>query len=608
MRVQEETGLLGGYGGGGRPKMILYILIAVFIAWNILLFILSVVALAKVNNVDSGDTVKNYNLETVARDFEVATDQVLFTDKVVSLLPNGHVRLGAGITVFPAIGSVAPNLNGNSKYLHVVSFDLPFSGGINLANSEMIVLTWVDFTNPATPTAWAVVGVMSISSNTLKQWGTPKQIPGLTVIDDVVRVHQASVQNQVVLTFLVAGAGTYYIGQTTQDSMVITFSSAQTYDAGPGSNTELATLSPNMVVFAYYKISQTDGKHLMEAASCTINYNADGTFKDARMGTPDNYSTNKAYHTIFPLTATTFVLSYPSTNILKINETTNDTLISALGRVQNDGSIVIGPEKSLNGANPNFFMTAVGLNHERGVVIFVDQSDNYALKAVVVGPPTLPSDITPLDSVAYGSLVHLSGDSPSGGQLGNGTISYVAACKIDHWRFAVAFVDFANGGRLTTIMAEVDSITNHLVVVTPPFVISGPVPDSAKDYWWVTMAPLVTNHQIGYVVIDSLQEQPTDPGRRNNTIVEIAGRPFGIVKSLNGRKSTLALSGVHKFQDARFKGSVGRVFYATAQGNLVEDLDTGTQPEAYIDAGSVLVTYHNRVGVAISDTELLIGA
>jgi len=620
MNTQEDDSLLF-HGNRSRNRLLLYVGIGIFIAWNILLFILAVVAIAKANNVHSGSS--SFTYAPISRPFTVGAGQEVKGTKTVSLLSGGRLRIGGGTSVYLSRG-LQPEIPLNAENLVGTTFNPPASGNLaSLSESELAFLAWTE-----NGKVFGTLGKLSVNGLSLSAWSAPKVINGLTTSEAVIPLNRFTTGKK---SFVLAGGGKLVVGvienEATND-LQFTTSAEQNY---PGSsNTLMSRLSDNAFSLAYFTIISVGNKaHLMQAMVGNVSFDGSGNFQSLKLTPAFNYSTtNGAYHTMFPLvnaatTATEFVIAYPSTSAILINSTQapDDTLVVVKGRWNAEaGTVAFGPTTSLVGVKPNVMMTSTVLpsvanSPEKGVIVFINEHENNALTAVAVRKD--PAAFTEHDKLALAATYKITDGVTDGKdfQMKNGkVIPFISANYIDDNSLAVSFSDFANLGKMTTTILTLNPHT--LELQAPPsaakYVTSNPNPNFASNYWWVVAAPLKFSTQVGYVVWQYLQTGEAATHVVKQTVVEVAPPPFGIVpdnvKSVSaGETATVVVSGVYSFNAGSppFSESVGRYWYSDTLGELHER--NGTEASiGYVDAGTVLLSLNSRIGLSISPRELLL--
>lgn len=617
MNTQEDDSLLYR-STGGRGKLFWYIGIGLFVAWNILLFILAVVAIAKVNN-QSTSSGTSYTYAPITRSFTTGPNEQIPSSVAVSLLPSGNLRRGGGTSVYLTRGgSNLPNIPATATGLVVTTFNIPPSGGFSLlSNNELAFLAYTDNNE-----AFGCLGVLSLNPSSLTVWSAPQKIAGLMTTEALIPLRVQS-GTGVKKTFVLAGAGKIVVGTVTDENPnALSFTTSQA-EAYPGtSNTLLARLSNNAFALAYFTIITVPTKqHKMQASVGNVTYDADGNFKSLTLSAAFDYTADRPYHAMFPLTSLTnpsneFVLAYPSSSAILINSTTapDDTLVILKGK-WNGETLTFGPSTTLNGVRPNVMMTAVGMpttatnSAEKGVIFFINEKENNALTAVSVTKD--PGTFKKLDSLAFGATLKISDDAAdSTFQFNNNmVVPFVSATYIDEVRVGLAFSDLADLGRISTMVLNLSPYTLELTKASAKFVISDPNPNYLENYYWVVTAPLKFNSQTGFAVWQYLQTNVPATKVFKQSIVEIAPPPLGVVpdNARTGTSMPVVVSGVYRFSSGSppFTSTVGRYYYTDTMGQLHARNGTDASLD-YVISDNVLLSLNSRVGVAVSASELLL--
>lgn len=617
MNTQEDDSLLYR-SGGGKGKLLWWVGIGLFVAWNILLFILAVVAIAKVNN-QSTSSSSHYTYAPISRGFTVALNQQIAGGKAVSLQANGRLRVGGGTSVYLSKGP-KPGIPLEATNVVGTTFNPPATGITFLANSE---IAFVAFTVGGE--VYGTLGVLSLDGTSLSTWSPPKVITGLTVSEALIPLNSVSTASAKE-SFVLAGAGKLVVGIVTgsnQNDLSFSFSAVQTYNGTE--NTVLARLSFNEFALAYGTVIQLNPtRYKMQATIGVVTYNAEGGFGSLSLSGGFEYAADRPYHTIQPLVDSSkpvtneFIIAYPSSNAILINSTTapDDTLIVVKGKWMNN-ALTFGPTTPLVGVRPNMLLTGVGMttttenSDPKCVLVFVNEKENNAITAVTVIKD--PSTMAKIDGLAFGSTLKVgdnAGDDTF--QVNKGkVVPFISAAAIDDLKVGLVYSNFADEGKLTTTVLEVNPYSLDVSLISAKFVISNANPDVTKNYWWVQAAPLRFTSQTGYAIWGYLE---TPAGTNNaviqQTVVEVAPAPLGVTPMnapivSQGNSANVVLSGVYAFPDTPFSENLGRYFYTDTLGTL-HVRNTSSASVDYVVAGGVLLSLNSRVGVAVSNNELLL--
>jgi len=624
MNTQEDDSLLYR-GGGSRGKLLWYVGIGLFVAWNILLFILAVVAIAKVNN-QSSSGGSSYTYAPISRPFTVGANQQVPPQVAVSLQSNGKVRVGGGTSVYTARGA-RPPIPVNSENIQSTSFNHPFTNEIiPLSSTELVFMAWTNSTG-----VYGVLGSLSLDPNSLSVWGTPKSIPGLTKTEALIALRNVDSNNNNAQkkSFALAGAGGVVIGIVTNEqlgSLEFVTSAPQPYNGTE--NTLLARLSGTEFVLAYATvITLPNPTHKMQATVAYVNYDETGNFLSLQLNGQFTYTADRPYHALCALVSAgekltnEFVIAYPSSTAILINSTNlpSDILIAIKCTWRSDTKqLAFGPTTSLTGVRPNAIMTAVAMPtatfnpQAKAVIVFVNERENDAVTAVSVTKST--ATFAQLDSLEFGSAYTISNSAVDGTfQVKNGkVIPFLSATFVDDQRVAIAYSNLADGAKITTLLLELSPYSLAFSAASPNFVISAPNPNLSSDYWWVKVAPLKFSSQIGYAVWAYLQTGVASSEVIIQSVVEHANPPLGVVVTSNanpvgaGQQVPIVVSGVYKFPGSPFQNNEGRFYYTDTLGRLHVRTAPIQSIDYVITDSDTLVSLNSRVGLAISSNELLL--
>jgi len=614
MHVQNEEGWSLTGGGERRSKLGWYIAIGLFVAWNILLFILAVVALAKANESHESKSSSHYTYQPIQRSFKVSSGHSVGPETFVSLNPDGTVRDGAGTSVYLNHGHEL-KINAGATDLKIISFD-PDTGITSLAPNEFVVAayTWEG-------KAFVSQGQISLDKGALNYWSEPVQVNGLAKVEAIVPLTTAPGLNP---SFVMAGLGQIFVGEITHDGTKygISMTKALPYITLDTVDTkaQLVRLSHNMFALSYYLIAKSGGAHVMNVTVGNVTFDKTGKYESMKyVGVPHQYEADRAYSTVFRFADSVFGLAYPSVASQEVNVTTADALM-ARKVVIGEGGLTLGPEVTLPGVKPNYYMTSVGLPQtsespsEKGVVVFVDEANNNALTTVVLSPLSNGGSLTPLNSLKFGDLKSFTSDVAGSNVFQNKKgviVPFISVAHISDQDVAVAYSDWGNNGHVSTFRFSVGRDTLNIESVATPFVVSGANPNESLDYWWVSVASLGVHHMKGWIVLQYLQIPGTIGTHNvNQTVVDVAPPPFGITSSKAkltsaGKEIDVIISGAYKFEKKE-DFTPGRYYYVNTHGDLKDR--SGNYPSTdYVKISSTeLLSLRSRVGVAVSKDELLL--
>jgi hypothetical protein len=613
MNVQNEEGWSLTGGSERRSKIGWYIAIGLFVAWNILLFILAVVALAKANESHDGGKSASYTYQPITRTFKVSSGHVIGSETFVSLNSDGTVRDGAGTSCYMNSGPEL-SINAGATDLQIISFD-PDTGIVSLEPNEFVVAAYTHDKK-----GYVNVGQISLDKSTLSSWGAAVPINGLEKVEAIVPLSTAP---GVAKSFAVAGMGHLFIGEvvTGATGYTVKFSKGADYIAldTVDSKAQMARLTYNTFALSYYLIAKSGGAHVMNVTVGTVTFDNTGKYESMKYFTPHQYESDRAYSTVYRLGATVFGLAYPSVSVNEVNVTTVDALMSRKIMV-GEGGLSLGPEASLQGVKPNYYMTSIGLPlttdspGEKGVIVFIDAANNNALTAAVIAPENNGGSLTPLNSLRFGDVKAFASDVAGNDiwqRQNNKIVPFIGVAHISDQDIAVAYSDYGNNGRVSTFRFSVGRDTQNIENVATPFVVSGSNPNESLDYWWISVASLGVHSKKGWIVLQYL-EVPGTTGTHhvNQTIVDVAPPPFGITspkaKITNaGKEIDVIISGAYKFNNKEDL-TPGRFYYVNTRGELKERQGSYASTDYVKISSNEFLSLRSRVGVAVSKDELLL--
>jgi len=346
--------------------------------------------------------------------------------------------------------------------------------------------------------------------------------------------------------------------------------------------------------------------------SAVARISLEGSTAVIEFSAPFLFEADAPYHTLFRMSGTSYVIAYPTPgkNSLSVQKGTWN---------QTSSSVSFGSAEVLQNVKPSFYLTSYGLpspagdNFYKGVVVFVDALQNNALTALVVSTPVNQGGLIKLSGLAYGDQLRFTLDE-AGNDLWqrhkNQVVPFVSLTALDRETLGIAYSDYGNNGRITAFSFRLNPATLPLALPSPPFVLSGMNPDLSLASWWITCAPLTFNGQHGLLVIRYLETADTTVSNSNTTILEFAQPPIGIsplssTTATTGQEVPITLSGVFKGERSSFEK--GRLYYTSTRGMLVERSSKDHISDDYVIAAEgVLVSLNSRIGLAVSEDELLL--
>jgi hypothetical protein len=585
--VQEEFPLVEQ---PQRSRKLIWCGILAFAAWNLLIFILAVVAVAKENEADKKFY---YNTAQAQINGLLIAGNDLPQASVVSVLSNGKVVRGAGTSVYAKLP--LPVLGGGTTNVKVSRF--PDPTGL----SDVIMVVWANHTG-----TYLMLGFVALDLNVIRVWGKTQQLSTLSAFSDVATLSNYSF---VVATDTGVVVGTVdprrgYMNLITASDLIPYPDKALYHDP------HLISLSSsaNSSTFALSFWTLHNPELNESTLACQVGVASfDPQQKDKPtvtwyMQNPATWKAAEPIHDIFALDDTSFVLSYP---------TSSSSLGSMIGRwiLKPDftASISLGPEATYPNILPKYYIASTGLSPNSGMLIVVDSNDASSLKAVMVHRHTRM-----IDGIAFGSLLLINGgisDSTYDPVLQR--LPFIDCASIDSSRVAVSYANFANSGKLTTVIVSVDD--SRALSVGTSFVISDQrIPEALLNYS-VSVASVSKNLQYGYVVIDRDNNVFSDYSS-DYALVEVNSGPFGIATAHApaGSSVRVTANGLVNLR-AAFPGhkilTPGMLYYADTTGDLVVGGPIGSWKEntvVSVDNGSRLVSSDSLVGFAVSSEELYV--
>jgi len=583
--VQEDYPLVGSYGSENGKKWVWVAGIA-FVCWNILLFSLAVAAIAKVNDIKEPKAPEPPIFsQSVSGIKAVNTIGQL---SVVSLLPDGTARTGAGTTIYSKT-TPPPPFGVGSQNVRVARF-------VDQGSLDQIIVVWTNSSG-----SYAVLGTLSLDKQNVNGWFVPVKMPFETFAD----VITLSTNHFVIATDQALWAGT-----ADMTAMNISSLKSAPYPQAVKTDIRLTPLGTNNFVLSWdtgfininVSVTNTFGVVVGSVLWDMVNKTPNITFLTNAETWPGGFPV----HAAFALTDTTLVLAYGSPP----GETTGPQLACRFVRFTHGSpTLTISEPTIYPGVEPQFHLSAVGLDSTTGAILVVDKLDGYALRSVLVHrSPNV------IDGVHFGDISTVEsgvGDAIFVGHFQNGKVPFIDTARVSANKVAVAWADYSNSGRLTTAILTVDQASN--VHVSPLYVIGQPLTLDQLYNYSVSVAGLSIDAygQIGAVVID--RKSATDAaGSGNVALIEVAPKAFGVAahNAFAGNSVNVVVSGLVSLPSS-FPTDLqpGHLYYGRTDGSLMAGPLAGSVDRSaqYLTlADGSIVTTDSAVGLAVSKRQLYV--
>lgn len=568
--MEESSGLLGGRGGWSRRTTI--IIGVSFAAWNLLIFILAVVAVSKERSL-SQEINHIYNQSvTIPDSFTAKLPYSTFfpvlvqPSKVVSLDIEGHLTLGGGTSIYRDIETYATDGN-VINHLEVKAL------------SEHRIILYHDGS--------MITGDLDPRTNIITWHGPEKPL----VDGDPKKVFSSRfiVLSETLAIAIVQTADTDGLIPVSIDDKTgeVTPHTMLTFTGGV--DPKITRLSDTAFAISYI----TGSPAALNTAYGWVEVDAQGVPK-IDLGTAAQYDASDHHHEIAGMTYQSWLVSYPATT----NRTNGyNPIVVRYVSLNSDKTVKIGPETILEYSATSFPFDVEQVAENRAIIVFVDSFQNYDLRAVSV---TLSNT-----NLIFGSSLVLN----SGGVVGPEPTDYkfLSVSTLVSDTILVTYSDHANDGRITATLVDLTDASD-LIQISPNYVISQPDPAGASggDHYWVTSAA-INSHK--FIIIDHLDGGDFQGASIN--IGHIKGRPIGVVKGRAGTRSEIYTSGTaYIVTDEPLL--VGQRYYTTTHGDLITqgNIDSllDLHPDQYIVNNNTIVSLNSYVGIAISETQIALKA
>jgi len=580
--VQEDYPLVGGYGEN-RSKWF-YVGAIVFVCWNILLFSLAVAAIAKANNIKDPKEPEPY---VFSQTVSVSVNSTIPVLNVVSLLPNGSVRSGAGTTIYSKTNPPPP-FGVGAQNLRVARF-------VEQGAEDHVIVAFANTTG-----TYLVLGTLSLDKQVVSGWYTPVKM-SFTGFFDLITLPNNH--------FVIAGEKAVYAGTATlkPGAMAISEIGSVDYKGAVWKDVKLTALGVSTFVLSYDTgfISVDEGTTFGAIVGSVVWDMANKVPKVTFATDVKEFKGGFPVHGLFALSETTFVVAYAS-----IPTNSSRQLACTFVRFAN-GLLTLGTTALFEGAVPEYYLAAVGLDSSSGVIVFVDRNKDFALRAVVVHRSTFL-----VDGVHFGDSMTIEdgvADSFYTSQFKEGAVSFIDSAMVSANKVVVAWADYSNSGKLTTAILTVDQAAN--IHSSPLYVLGQTLTVDQLANYTVSVAGLSIDAygQVGAVVID--RKPATDAASSGNiALVEVGPKAFGVAvqNAFAGQTTKIVVNGLvdlpHSFPTA---GNLqpGHIYYGRTDGSIVAGPLAGTidksAPYVTLSDGS-LVTVDSAVGVAVGKRQLYV--
>lgn len=581
--VQEDYPLVGGYGEN-RSKWF-YVGAIVFVCWNILLFSLAVAAIAKVNNISDP---KQPEPVIFSQSVSATANNTVPVMNVVSLLPNGSVRSGAGTTVFFKTNPPPP-FGVGSKNVRVARF-------IEDTSEDHVIVAWTNNT-----ASYAVLATLSLDKQSVTGWYKPVKMPFAEFYDLITLANNH---------FIIAADKAVWAGTANTNPGAMTIS-----DLGSINYSEANAIIWNDVRLTALGLSN----FLMTYNTPFINVD-EGTTFGAVVGSVVWDMVNKVPNVTFASTVQTWAGSFPvhdafalSDNTFVVAFATNSTsrqLACMFGSFSAaDKNITFTDPTVFESISPQYHLSAVGIDGNTGMVVLVDGNKDFALRAVLVHR----SDFK-INGVHFGDVLTIEdgvADNIYTNSFKNGVVPFIDSAKVSFNKAVIAWSDYSNSGRLTTAIVTVDQAAN--LHSSPLYVIGQALALKQLNDYHVSVAGLSIDAfgQYGAVVID--RNNAVDAASAGHVaLVEVGPKAYGVAAhtAFAGQSSKVVVSGLLDLPSS-FPTDLkpGHLYFGRTDGSLEAGPLAGSIDKAIhyitLDDGS-LVTVDSAVGVAVGKRQLYV--
>jgi len=580
--VQEDYPLVGGYGEN-RSKWF-YVGAIVFVCWNILLFSLAVAAIAKVNNISDP---KQPEPVIFSQSVSATANNTIPVMNVVSLLPNGSVRSGAGTTVFFKT-TPPPPFGVGSKNVRVARF-------VEETSDDHVIVAWTNNT-----ASYVVLATLSLDKQSVTGWYTPVRM-NFTEFYDLITLANNH--------FIIAADKAVYAGtaNTNPGAMTISKLGSVTYaekGAIVWNDVRLTAmgLSHFLMTFNTLFIDVTNGTTFNAIVGSVVWDMVNKVPNITFASTYESWTGSFPVHDAFALSDTTFVVAYAQSQTKQ--------LACIFGSFSaNDKAITLSPPTVFESIAPEYHLSAVGIDGNTGMIVLVDSNKDFALRAVLVHR----SDFK-INGVHFGDVLTIEdgvADSIYTDTFKNGILPFIDSAKVSSNKVVVAWSDYSNTGRLTTAIVTVDQAAN--LHSSPLYVIGQPLALQQLNDYHVSVAGLSIDAfgQYGAVVID--RNSAADAASAGHVaLVEVGPKAYGVAAhtAFAGQSSKVVVNGLLDLPSS-FPTNLkpGHLYFGRTDGSLEAGPLAGTIDKAIqyitLDDGS-LVTVDSAVGVAVGKRQLYV--
>lgn len=580
--VQEDYPLVGGYGES-RSKWF-YVGAIVFVCWNILLFSLAVAAIAKVNNISDP---KQPEPVIFSQSVSATANNTVPVMNVVSLLPNGSVRSGAGTTVFFK-SNPPPPFGVGSKNVRVARF-------VEDTSDDHVIVAWTNNT-----ASYVVLATLSLDKQSVTGWYTPVKMQFAKFYDLITLANNH---------FIIAADTAVWAGTANTKPGAMTIG-----ELGSINYTEANAIIWNDVRLTALGLSNflmTFNTPFMDVdAGTTFNAIAGSVVWDMVNKVPkvtfasalQNWTASFPVHDAFALSDTTFVVAY--------SNSTARHLACRFGSFNAaDKAISFTDATVFDSISPQYHLSAVGIDGNTGMIVLVDGNKDFALRAVLVHR----SDFK-INGVHFGDVLTIEdgvADNIYTKSFSNGILPFIDSAKVSSNKVVIAWSDYSNSGRLTTAIITVDQAAN--LHSSPLYVIGQALALKQLNDYHVSVAGLSIDAfgQYGAVVID--RNNAVDAASAGHVaLVEVGPKAYGVAAhtAFAGQSSKVVVNGLLNLPSS-FPTDLkpGHLYFGRTDGSLEAGPLAGTIDKAIqyitLDDGS-LATVDSAVGVAVGKRQLFV--
>eukprot|EP01102_Stenamoeba_stenopodia_P009930 TRINITY_DN2950_c0_g5_i1.p1 TRINITY_DN2950_c0_g5~~TRINITY_DN2950_c0_g5_i1.p1 ORF type:complete len:558 (-),score=132.97 TRINITY_DN2950_c0_g5_i1:865-2538(-) len=547
---EQEPLTGGGVVGLWRRKKGL-ILIALFVAWNLLLFLLAVIALSKEGKVENNQyNTVSYQLEA---ELSYLGDDAP-SEFAVSLLEDGTLSLGGGSTIYQNLVNMH-DLAGNGSSISSLTT-------LRLGQTRFLMAYQI---SGAKNMCYLVVA--TINSDDMKvNFADPVSV-------GICSLNLISLTSEL---YIGSRYGNFFLFTIT-DKDVITPGANATFSF-MGADTLIAPLSNSTFAITYY----TGTANTLNTAVARV-YNNTITLLNGIVYSPDRNT-----HSLIALSDSTYMDCYPLDN----------------GNIQCsqfsfDGtSITLIAQNTFKASNTSLFFGLAALSSTQAALVWIDQgsSSNNRLMAAVI-------EIQGFNIVYGASMILNSGDAS--GVMSDSYYPQIIVQAFSSTQFMVLYSDFANQGKvtLTTVDLNEDDMLSSPTTSFSTVALSSPLNTYEEGYYWLAMTIQTPNQ---FLIFDSFSAGNITLGGIH--FGEVLNRAIGITSAKKANQVVdVTVGGIVTLEHTKLVP--GMTYYTTTQGVLVKGPPFGSSQvtsQGYLQSGNMLISANSCLGIALDKESLLL--